>query len=255
MMKKRNFRLMLVAFVCSLIATTVFTSCGDDDETTSATGYTYYVEPVISPIPYEDSEKNVVENALKQAVGYSGTMYKVYETRQDEQIKAECDALKRQYTNLSSVYFAFKIYCKNTATYQEELVATYEFGKCLTTPYAVMTIGYAHDKDRIKAVKDSLLSLRTAADSAKWDTWSTANGNSVWNIQVDFNQQLKEVLGKYCNDNYLEQNCNKAFLEQIASAHANDSLFIDYYVEVCKRKIPNGNKEVYWSKIFKANLK
>ena len=87
----KKLMMTLAAVLCCTMATTVFTACGDDDETTLpvAGKYQYWVDFNYSldetyANTYVSEEMREVLNALNLAVGLNGNIYeKTYNSRKD----------------------------------------------------------------------------------------------------------------------------------------------------------------------------
>lgn len=255
-MKTKKILLAALAVMCAMTATSVFTACGDDEVTVSS-GYSYYVK-YYSGISTDLSEENSLEAQFKSAMGFANGMYPVYSDKQDELMMNKCKAIQDEFNNrqdIRSLYMMYTLFRINTVQGGDEELGTFVLGKCVKTPYAKFTMDFKYDKEALKAIGDSLLALKTPEDSLKWDTYLDASNNSMWNMQVAFSNdpQLKEIMNKYMKASELDG--YKDLLDSIASAHNNDSLLVDCYFNATKTTIPEGKKEIFWQKTFKANLK
>lgn len=254
-MKTKKLTIATLTLVCSIAATTLFTACGDDDEKGGVSaGYSYFVEfNIFSSIQYDQTEVYQVQTAFDRAVGYDGTMYKAYQSRQDARIKASCEAVTKRYTNLSSLYLNYSLYCKNFDNGNTEEIATYELGRCTVTPYAKLSLKYEYDTHRLREIRDSLLSLQTHDDSVKWDNLLDESNSSAHSIILDYQNSFTGVLDVYKSEAELET-YNEDFCESIAAKHAEDPLLMDLYIGIEKRIIPGTTTEKFWTKVFKANM-
>lgn len=130
---KKIFKTMFV-LMCGLVMTMGFVSCSKEES--HSTSYHYRVNFVSYIWDCDYTEKTVIQEAFNVAVGDIGgeTVNKVYDSPQDEAMKAKCEAVKNKYTNLKSNYMKFELvrHTSNTATpgvEQKDVIAYYELGK------------------------------------------------------------------------------------------------------------------------------
>ena len=132
---KKVFKTMLV-LLCGLVVTMGFVACGGDDEPTYSTSYHYRVHFDSYLSQCDIDEYHEIQEAFNQAVGDVGgeNVNKVYNTPQDEAMKANCEAVKSRYSNIKSSYMKFELLriTSNTASPAVELkdvIAIYELGQ------------------------------------------------------------------------------------------------------------------------------
>ena len=125
----------LAAVLYCAMTTTVFTSCNNDDETSYSTTYRYRVHLISYLSQCDITEYHEVQNAFDVAVGDVGgeTINKVYNTPQDDAMKAKCEAVKKQYNNLKSNYMKFELLrissnSSNPTVEAKDVIAIYELG-------------------------------------------------------------------------------------------------------------------------------
>ena len=87
------------AVLCCTMTTTLFTACGDDE-----TGYpaTYKYDVVVAEAFFNSeqySEVKTVEAAFKHAIGADASYYEMLKNPKDAEMKAECEAVRKQYEN------------------------------------------------------------------------------------------------------------------------------------------------------------
>jgi hypothetical protein len=132
----------LAAILCCAVTTTVFTACGDDDTPTSpvAGAYQYWVEfDLTTSYGYYDTEVATLKAALNRAVGLEGSIYKkTYTSNQDTQMKAACEEVIAQYSNVQSLLLTYTLYGNNGEYGKTVKVASLTAGKSFTTPYATI---------------------------------------------------------------------------------------------------------------------
>ena len=125
----------MFVLMCGLVMTMGFVACSDDEPTYS-NSYHYRVQFASWAWQCDLTERAVVQEAFNQAVGNVGgeTVNKVYNSPQDEAMKAKCEAVKSRYTNLTSEYMKFELLrvmsnSSNPAAEVKEVIAVYELGK------------------------------------------------------------------------------------------------------------------------------
>jgi hypothetical protein len=131
----KKILMTLAAVLCCAMTTTVFTACGGDDDTSYSTTYHYRVHFASYLTQCDITEYHEVQNAFDVAVGDVGgeTINKVYHTPQDEEMKAKCEAVKKQYNNLKSNYMKFELLrissnSSNPTVEVKDVIAIYELG-------------------------------------------------------------------------------------------------------------------------------
>ena len=85
------------AVLCCVMTATVFTACGDDDTSYPAT---YKYDVVVAEAFFNSeqySEVKTVEAAFKHAIGADASYYEMLKNPKDAEMKAECEAVRKQY--------------------------------------------------------------------------------------------------------------------------------------------------------------
>ena len=173
----------LAALVCCVMTTAVFTACGDEDTPTT---YRYQValdkrsSQYVDQILYNATEEKEVLDALNQAIKYDGTVYTHYSEKQDDLMKAACEAVKKAYADKvpNSIYMKFDLYRIDSEAGQSEMaeiIGSYELGQALTKPYVTYSIVTNHD-EAYKALKTKQASLDTKVYEATFNTLKTLVG-------------------------------------------------------------------------------
>ena len=259
MMKSKTMKkimMTLAAVLCCAMTTTVFTACGDDDTPTSpvAGAYQYFVEfDILNSYGYYADEAQMVNAALNKAVGLEGNIYKkTYTSNQDAEMKAACEEVLKQFPNLKSLLLGFTLYGNNGVAGQALVVAKLKAGKSLTTPYAKLVLKDEYDTKGMKAIIDSLYSLKTAEDSAKVESLRKKSNNFRTQLYLNIKEAIKDVSDAW----YLAKDLdgyNTVFFDQIANAFEEpDSLLYDFTITVSKERLPEADKTKLWEKTFKA---
>ena len=248
------------AILCCAMTTTVFTACGDDDTPTSpvAGAYQYWVEfDLTTSYSYDGTEAATLKAALNRAVGLEGNIYKkTYTSNQDTQMKAACEEVIAEYPNLQSVLLTYTLYGNNGEYGKAVVVASLKAGKSLTTPYATILLDADYDTAAMRAVVDSLYSLRTASDSAKVARLRDKTNDFRTKVYLDIKEAIKDVNEVWKVEKDLDK-YNEAFFDQIANAvQEPDSLIYSFNILVTKVNLPEKKRSKVWEKTYKAfNMK
>lgn len=254
----------IAAVLCCAMTTEVFTACGDDDVTTppAAGKYQYWVEisSILDLEVCDYTEAVAIQKVLNKAVGLNeyNVFEKTYNSRKDAEMKAACEAVLKQYTNTKSLYILYVLMTNDGEFGKNVAVAQLVGGRSVYEPCAKISMGITHEAKEYKATCDSLLHLKTHADSLKVDEFKTEANARRTNITNDFNNAMKILKNenneyKWWLDNENLASYNAAFFDRIAAPHLNDSLAFDIILTIEKRSLPSNKTEQIWTHTFKKN--
>ena len=259
--------LMTLAAVLCCTMTTVFTACGDDEESYPES-YRYEITIDKESSGYTE-EIQEVTNAFYNAIGTDGRYYQYYQTKQDDLMKAACEAVRKQYANrIQSPYFKFYLYRITSSAAPghvdaSEVIATYEMGQALTYPYYTYAIESNSENafEALKAKEDQLdpkvyqASYKTLVRLLGRHTSQSISGGTVSSTSYSQYEKLfREAFQKV----YPESESNDLFIigkcDSIANAHAADTLAVDATVIITKTGYLNKRVNKLWEKTFRANF-
>lgn len=272
----RKFLMTLAALVCCVMTTAVFIACDDEDTPTT---YRYQValdkrsSQYVDQVLYNATEEKEVLNALNVAIKYDGTMYKHYSEKQDDLMKAACEAVKNAYADKvpNSVYMKFDLYRIDSEAGQSEMaeiIGSYELGQALTKPYVTYSIVTNHD-EAYKVLLDKKATLDTKVYDATFATLKTLVG--VHTVVTDtlssgvistkyidqhsvFEDHYKNLFGNLYLDTENGSNTIISYCDSVANSHANDTLAVDAVVAIQKTNFLTSESADVWRKTFKANV-
>ena len=254
----KKIMMTLAAVLCCAMTTTVFTACGDDDDIPTspvAGAYKYFVEfDILNSYGYNRTEATTLNAALNRAIGLDGNVYKkTYTSNQDAQMKTACEEVIAQYPNLQSLLLTFTLYGNNGVDGQTVKVASLKAGKSFTTPYAMILLDEpSYDMAAMKAVIDSLYSLKTASDSAKVERLRRNTNDFKNKVYQGFRDATKDVNEVWKVEKDLD-GYNEAFFDQIANAvQEPDSLLYSFTILVTKVRLPEVERSKVCEKTYKA---
>ena len=260
----KKFMMTLAAVLCCAMTTTVFTSCNSEEE--HPVTYSYEVK-MVNAIRYFPNEANQLQTAFNSAVGTNGTVYSYHKSNQDSKMKSACDAVKKQCTDIKSVYMKFDLIRIASAVGSEDVstvIASYEFGQALTKPYVYYSVVSNRDEayaalEAKKATLDeetyqaSLKTLRALV--GKYSVTTTATGEKKTEIVLSaFENEFREDFQKAWQDNETSTQNLITRCDNIANAHIDDVLAVDVVVTVVKTGVLNKQVAEVWKKTFPANV-
>ena len=271
----RNFLMTLAALVCCVMTTAVFTACGDEDTPTT---YRYQValdkrsSQYVDQVLYNATEEKEVLDALNQAIKYDGTVYTHYSEKQDDLMKAACEAVKKAYADKvpNSIYMKFDLYRIDSEAGQSEMaeiIGSYELGQALTKPYVTYSIVTNHD-EAYKALKTKQASLDTKVYEATFNTLKTLVG--LHTVVTDtlssgaisikyydqhsvFEDHFKDMFGNLYLDSENGSNTIISYCDSVADSHANDTLTVEAVVAIQKTNFLTNECADVWRKTFQSN--
>ena len=271
----RNFLMTLAALVCCVMTTAVFTACGDEDTPTT---YRYQValdkrsSQYVDQVLYNATEEKDVLDALNQAIKYDGTAYTHYSEKQDDLMKAACEAVKKAYADKvpNSIYMKFDLYRIDSEAGQSEMaeiIGSYELGQALTKPYVTYSIVTNHD-EAYKALKTKQASLDTKVYEATFNTLKTLVGlhtvvtdtlssgaisTKYYDLHSVFEDHFKDMFGNLYLDSENGSNTIISYCDSVADSHANDTLTVEAVVAIQKTNFLTNECADVWRKTFQSN--
>jgi hypothetical protein len=271
----KKFLMTLAALVCCVMTTAVFTACGDEDTPTT---YRYQValdkrsSQYVDQVLYNATEEKEVLDALNQAIKYDGTVYTHYSEKQDDLMKAACEAVKKAYADKvpNSIYMKFDLYRIDSEAGQSEMaeiIGSYELGQALTKPYVTYSIVTNHD-EAYKALKTKQASLDTKVYEATFNTLKTLVGlhtvvtdtlssgaisTKYYDQHSVFEDHFKDMFGKLYLDSENGSNTIISYCDSVADSHANDTLTVEAVVAIQKTNFLTNECADVWRKTFQSN--
>ena len=271
----KKFLMTLAALVCCVMTTAVFTACGDEDTPTT---YRYQValdkrsSQFVDQVLYNATEEKEVLDALNQAIKYDGTVYTHYSEKQDDLMKAACEAVKKAYADKvpNSIYMKFDLYRVDSEAGQSEMaeiIGSYELGQALTKPYVTYSIVTNHD-EAYKALKTKQASLDTKVYEATFNTLKTLVGlhtvvtdtlssgaisTKYYDQHSVFEDHFKDMFGNLYLDSENGSNTIISYCDSVADSHANDTLTVEAVVAIQKTNFLTNECADVWRKTFQSN--
>lgn len=271
----RKFLMTLAALVCCVMTTAVFTACGDEDTPTT---YRYQValdkrsSQYVDQVLYNAAEEKEVLDALNQAIKYDGTVYTHYSEKQDDLMKAACEAVKKAYADKvpNSIYMKFDLYRVDSEggnSEMAEIIGSYELGQALTKPYVTYSIVTNHD-EAYKALKTKQASLDTKVYEATFNTLKTLVGlhtvvtdtlssgaisTKYYDLHSVFEDHFKDMFGNLYLDSENGSNTIISYCDSVADSHANDTLTVEAVVAIQKTNFLTNECADVWRKTFQSN--
>ena len=271
----KKFLMTLAALVCCVMTTAVFTACGDEDTPTT---YRYQValdkrsSQYVDQVLYNATEEKEVLDALNQAIKYDGTAYTHYSEKQDDLMKAACEAVKKAYADKvpNSIYMKFDLYRIDSEAGQSEMaeiIGSYELGQALTKPYVTYSIVTNHD-EAYKALKTKQASLDTKVYEATFNTLKTLVGlhtvvtdtlssgaisTKYYDLHSVFEDHFKDMFGNLYLDSENGSNTIISYCDSVADSHANDTLTVEAVVAIQKTNFLTNECADVWRKTFQSN--
>lgn len=271
----KKFLMTLAALVCCVMTTAVFTACGDEDTPTT---YRYQValdkrsSQYVDQVLYNATEEKDVLDALNQAIKYDGTVYTHYSEKQDDLMKAACEAVKKAYADKvpNSIYMKFDLYRIDSEAGQSEMaeiIGSYELGQALTKPYVTYSIVTNHD-EAYKALKTKQASLDTKVYEATFNTLKTLVGlhtvvtdtlssgaisTKYYDQHSVFEDHFKDMFGNLYLDSENGSNTIISYCDSVADSHANDTLTVEAVVAIQKTNFLTNECADVWRKTFQSN--
>lgn len=271
----KKFLMTLAALLCCVMTTAVFTACGDEDTPTT---YRYQValdkrsSQYVDQVLYNATEEKEVLDALNQAIKYDGTVYTHYSEKQDDLMKAACEAVKKEYADKvpNSIYMKFDLYridSEGGNSEMAEIIGSYELGQALTKPYVTYSIVTNHD-EAYKALKTKQASLDTKVYEATFNTLKTLVGlhtvvtdtlssgaisTKYYDLHSVFEDHFKDMFGNLYLDSENGSNTIISYCDSVADSHANDTLTVEAVVAIQKTNFLTNECADVWRKTFQSN--
>jgi len=271
----KKILMTLTAILCCVMTTAVLTACDDEDTTT----YRYQIALDLRSSKYVDkdlydaTEEQKVLDALNQAIKYDGTIYKHYSDRQDELMKAACEAVKEAYADKvpNSIYMKFDLYrvdSEGGKSEMAEIIGSYELGQALTKPYVTYSVVTNHDEAyaelKVKqptlstdVYQATLTTLETLV-GVHTETTDTLSSGVISTKNVDqysvFEKHYKDMFNDLYPDTENGSSTIRTYCDSVAASHANDILAVDAVVAIQKTNFLTNESADVWRKAFKANV-
>lgn len=271
----KKFLMTLAALLCCVMTTAVFTACGDEDTPTT---YRYQIaldkrsSQYVDQVLYNATEEKEVLDALNQAIKYDGTVYTHYSEKQDDLMKAACEAVKKAYADKvpNSIYMKFDLYridSEGGNSEMAEIIGSYELGQALTKPYVTYSIVTNHD-EAYKALKTKQASLDTKVYEATFNTLKTLVGlhtvvtdtlssgaisTKYYDQHSVFEDHFKDMFGNLYLDSENGSNTIISYCDSVADSHANDTLTVEAVVAIQKTNFLTNECADVWRKTFQSN--
>ena len=259
----KKILMALASVLCCAMTTTVFTSCSSEEN--HPVTYRYEVK-LVDVVRYYTDEANQLQAAFNSAVGTNGTVYTHYQENQDSKMRSACDAVKKQYTNINSVYLKFDLVRIAAAVGSQDVstvIASYEFGMALTMPYVYYSIVTNRDEAyaALEAKKATLdeetynASLETlkALVGKRTVTPLSSGGVSIHTVLSKFENEFNEQFLLPWQDNEGSTQSIVERCDNIANQYGNGVLAVDVVVSVVKTGVLNKQVGEVWKKTFPAN--
>lgn len=250
----------LIAASCCVLAM-LFTAC--ESNTNTPTSYLYEVEQDTKYLCYDVYEASAIQNAFNKAIGYDGNMSVAHQTPKDEQMKAACEEVQKQYADAQSIYLKYDLYRVTTsaepgAEKKTEIIGSYTMGRSLTKPFSYYTIQSNEDEayDALKAQKESLdenvykasyHTLLCLLGIHKSSGGASFTSESVFDARFRGLFNLDEDVPAF--DNYIVTVC-----DSIANAHALDTLSVEAKVQIIKHQFLKEGQTEIWNHTFEPNV-
>ena len=259
----KKILMTLAAVLCCWVTTTVFTACSSEEE--HPVTYKYEVK-LVDYARYITDEASQLQAAFNSAVGTNGTVYPYYQENQDSKMKSACDAVKKKYTDIQSVYFKFDLIRIASAVGSQDVstvIASYEFGQALIKPYVYYAFAINRDEAyaALEAKKATLdeetyeASLKTLMALVGKHTVTTlpSGETKISNVYSVFETKYKDEFVKPWQDNETSTQNLITSCNQIADEHANDVLAVDVIVTATKTGFFDKKVTEIWRRTFPAN--
>lgn len=268
--------MMLAAILCCVMTTAVFTAC-DDDDTPTTYRYQIVLDSKSSYFGdlclYDLTEEKEVQDALNAAIKYDGTAYTHYSDRQDELMKAACEAVRAEYAGkvANSIYMKFTLYRIDSEAGKSEMaeiIGSYELGQALTQPYVTYSVESNHD-EAYEALKQMQTTLKPGVYQATLATLKTLVGvhttvsdtlssgvitTKYMNQHSVFENHYQEFIGNLYLDTENRSNAIITYCDSVADSHANDTLAVEAVVAIQKTNFLTNERADVWRKAFKSNV-
>lgn len=254
--------ILSTAIMCCAAVLLLF-SC-KKDEVTYQKGYTYEVEmDILASVGYTSSEAQSIMDAFNQAIGYDGTMYRTYSSLKDDEMKSACDAVRQRFSDLNSVYLVYTLIRITDdptpgAERSTEVLATYKFGRALTTPYVKYSFSsnedeaYAALESMRESLGDNYTTVLRNLRVLVGRHISTSIGSST--SPSTFETTLSDVIGHPFEENDTDEAYLRSVCDSIADAHSGDMMAVEAVVTLSKTGLLNGQKTDIWTRTFPGNL-
>lgn len=250
--------------LCCWVTMTVFTACSSEEN--HPVTYKYEVK-MVEFKRFSTDEANQLQAAFNSAVGTNGTVYTYHNDNQDSKMKSACDAVKKQFTNIQSVYLKFDLIRIASAVGGEDVstvIATYEFGQALIKPYVYYAFVTNRDEayaalEAKKATLDeetynaSLETLRKLVGIHTVTTLPTGE-TKLFHVSSVFETQYSNEFEKPWQDNEVSTQNLVTTCNHIADEHVNDVLAVDVIVTVTKTGFFDKKVTEMWRRTFPANV-
>lgn len=254
----KTIKLLTAALCCTTVM--LFTACGSDSDVNYPASYTYEVDQDIQYLCYDEYEAAEIQTAFNKAIGYDGYIYVAHQTPQDEQMKAACEAVHKQYAGAKSIYLKYDLY-RITATAEPgaekktEIIGSYIMGQALTKTYTYFSF-HSNEDEAYAALEAQKESLDENVYKASYHTLlhllgihRSGEGTSFTHTSV-FETRLRTELGHLEEDNPQRDSHVATVCDSIANAHASDTLTVEAKVQILKHQFLKEGQTEIWNHTF-----
>lgn len=243
----------LAAVLCCVMTTTVFTACTSEESHPNT--YRYEVKLASDYYSYYYDEIQTVTAAFNQAVNYT----QMLSSPQDNEMKSKCEAVKQKYANINCPYMKFNLFRYTTAVGmegKEDLIATYEMGPALTTPYVKYAF-VTNEEEAYAALEAKKPTLSDEVYKASYKTLSRLLGRhrgSSGGLKSAFENHFATSFNDYWPDTDENTRIIVLACDSIANAHAADTLVVDATVAVTKTGLFDQKVTTFWGRMFSPTI-
>ena len=275
----KKIMMTLAAVLCCAMTTTVFTACEEEKSYSTTYGYEVVQEKDVTELfgskYYLTDEASTVQAAFNSAIGTNGSYYDMHDHNKDAEMKSACAAVQQRYANnLESIYMKFSLIritgsADPAIGNKKEVIATYEFGKALTTSYVIYSVETNSNEalaaleakkselgdSLYKECKSSLIYLLGSVRTSSSTSGSSSSSATVIRSSVYQSRLSKENILSYPKVDSEKNNQNVCdWCELITSDLEPLTLAVDATVVVMKTGLLNNEKKGVWAKTFKPNI-
>lgn len=258
----KKVTMYFAALACSLAAM-ILTACGGEN-VTYQTVYMYEISFDLGGSYYQLREKIEIEDAFNSALGTDGYSYKTYESMQDSKMKSACDAVKRRYADIQSIYLKFDLLrvtmsAEPGSQRKNDTIASYIMGRALNYDYVTYSLSYNEDEayDAMEAKKDV---VDEKVYKAGYKTLRTLigrhvkSGGSSYTASSAFDMCFQGLTNKPYMDSETFDRAVCSVCDSIVSAHSCDTLLVPAVISFAKTGLLDKQVTEIWRDTVPANV-